>query len=202
MGTHGIVERTIAGMTEHDPAGLRKALWDPEWLALGMEAFRHRLELKTRDATRLYFEALGAVSSERDAAIVALLAALKLRDMDMLRAYVELARQAEGVTLADARRTAVATLRGILRANPLERTALREELFGERAIVGDAENAASGTEGGPSPRLAGTTAGDSAVSALPSDSEKQGVSAASSCCDAEYGDGTVSWGADGEIAGA
>jgi hypothetical protein len=189
-------------MTEHDPAGLRKALWDPEWLALGMEAFRHRLELKTRDAVRLYFEALGAVSSERDAAIVALLAALNLRDLDMLRAYVELARQAEGVTIGDARRTAVATLRGILRANPLERIALREELFGERAVSGEDESAASGTEGGPLPRLAETTAGDSALSGQPSISEKQGGAVDTACCDAERGFGTVSWDGDGEIAGA
>jgi hypothetical protein len=197
-----MIERSIAGMAQRDAAAFRAIMWSDDWLALGMEAFRHRLELKTRDATRLYFEALGAVSSERDAAIVALLAALNLRDMAMLKAYVELARQAEGVTLADARRTAVATLRGILRANPLERTSLREELFGERAIAGDAENAASGTEGGPSPRLAETTAGDSALSGQPSISEKQGGAVDTACCDAERGFGTVSWDGDGEIAGA
>lgn len=129
-GTRTLIRRSIEFLRDHKPDQFRALFADQEWMELALDAFRARLKAHERDAVRLYFEAMGWVGGRETTLILAFLGAHGVTNMDDAGRYLRLAKSADGATIEDARRTAVATLRGLMRADPSERKRLMQELFG------------------------------------------------------------------------
>ena len=133
QGYAALMRDAVAGQ---DPEKIRAMLWGPEWVQLGMDAFKTRLRDAERDAVRLYFEALGVVSGREAAMVAAFLAGAGVRDETEGRRFIALGKRAEGATDFDSYRLAKQIVREHIAADPAERRRVMQELFG---VVDSAE---------------------------------------------------------------
>ena len=134
-GSTTLLERTVSKLATDQPADFRAMMRDPDWMRLGLAAFKTRLENAERDAVRLFFEAQGWVHGHETTLVLAFLGAHGVTSMEDAERYLRLGKTADGTTIEDARRVAVSTLRGLMRADPSERTRLMQELFGMSEVA-------------------------------------------------------------------
>jgi len=135
MGSASLIERSISRLHDDSPVDFRAMMADPDWMRLGLAAFKTRLEHAERDAVRLFFEAQGWVHGHETTLVLAFLGAHGVTSMADAERYLRLGKTADGTTIDDARRVAVSTLRGLMRADPSERTRLMQELFGMSEVA-------------------------------------------------------------------
>lgn len=140
MGSAAVIQNTIRELERRDPESLRQMLWSDDWLALGLQAFRTRLENAERDAVRMYLEAIGTLGPQGDRTIVMLLGSIGVSDAEEARRLVEVARSAEQADVAQLQQQWLSFGRTLMR-DPRFRETAREVLFGELSALPEASSA-------------------------------------------------------------
>lgn len=147
MGSAGMIEASIAELQRRGPEDFERLFRSDHWLRLGLTAFEKRLENAERDAVLAWLQAVKAIEGDKGQAVVVFCSGMGVADPGQVRRLVEIAQRADGATVLDARREAIALLRGIMRASPSERVTIREELFGEREVATEVRAEANGGNG-------------------------------------------------------
>lgn len=139
-GSSTMVHDALMTLRDRSGEDFRALFRSDEWLKLGLEAFRVRLENHERDALRHWLECVGAVHGTENRAVLLLLGRYGLIDETDLARKLDIARAAEDADASVAYRLAKQLVRERVLSDPQERRRAMQEIFGVMEVPAHLSN--------------------------------------------------------------